>query len=88
MTYAEVAVAAGSIAAHRAVASIMKANYDSAIPCHRVIRSDRSAGGYNRGGPVAKLMMLASEGCLMRCAHDPARSVVLPAPSKKALKKK
>jgi len=49
MTYAEVAKKAGSSKACRAVGSILNKNYDSSIPCHRVIRSDGSIGGYNRG---------------------------------------
>jgi O-6-methylguanine DNA methyltransferase len=49
LTYREVAEKAGSPHAARAVGVIMKANYDPAIPCHRVIRSDGSLGEYNRG---------------------------------------
>lgn len=62
MTYAEVARAAGSPGAARAVGSIMRANFDPEIPCHRVIRSDRRVGEYNRGGSVAKLKKLEKEG--------------------------
>lgn len=50
MTYKQVAAKAGSPNAARAVGSIMKANYDPQVPCHRVIRSDGVAGEYNRGG--------------------------------------
>jgi O-6-methylguanine DNA methyltransferase len=49
MTYAQVARRAGSAEAFRAVGSILKKNFDPAIPCHRVIRSDGSLGEYNRG---------------------------------------
>lgn len=49
MTYAAVARQAGSPRAFRAVGSILKKNFDPAIPCHRVVRSDGSLGGYNRG---------------------------------------
>lgn len=49
MTYKEVASLAGSSGASRAVGNIMKGNYDPKIPCHRVIRSDGTAGQYNRG---------------------------------------
>ncbi len=49
MTYKEVAKAAGSPNAYRAVGNILNKNYDPKIPCHRVIRSDGTPGGYNRG---------------------------------------
>lgn len=61
MTYAQVAKAAGSPRAARAVGSIMRANYDPKIPCHRVVRSDGSVGEYNRGGAVRKRELLAEE---------------------------
>lgn len=48
-TYKEVAQLAGRPAAYRAVGNILHTNYDPAIPCHRVIRSDGNIGGYNRG---------------------------------------
>jgi len=49
MSYAVVAKRAGSPKAFRAVGSLLKKNFDPAIPCHRVIKSDGSLGGYNRG---------------------------------------
>lgn len=61
MTYKEVALKAGNPLAARAVARIMASNYDPAIPCHRVIRSDGGLGGYNRGGIEAKRKLLESE---------------------------
>lgn len=62
MTYKEVAIAAGNPKAARAVANIMAKNYDLDIPCHRVIRTDGSLGGYNRGGIKKKRAILQSEG--------------------------
>ena len=61
-TYGEVAAAAGSPRACRAVGTVMKHNYDPTVPCHRVIRSDGTVGAYNRGGPVAKRRLLRAEG--------------------------
>ncbi len=61
MSYAEVAALAGNPRAARAVGSIMHANCDPHVPCHRVIRSDGSPGGYNRG-IAAKLKRLRAEG--------------------------
>lgn len=49
MTYQEVAILAGNPRAYRAVGNVLNKNYNPKIPCHRVIRSDRTAGGYNRG---------------------------------------
>ncbi|MBI5004290.1 MGMT family protein [Candidatus Kaiserbacteria bacterium] len=61
MTYKEVATRAGNPRAARAVGAIMRKNYDPAIPCHRVIKSDGSMGGYNRGGAVVKERILIKE---------------------------
>lgn len=61
MTYAEVARAAGSPRAYRAVGTILSKNYDPKIPCHRVVRSDGCPGGYNRGAG-RKVSRLISEG--------------------------
>ena len=60
-TYKQIAEAAGSAGAARAVGMIMKNNYDPAVPCHRVIRSDGKLGDYNRGGSVVKESLLRSE---------------------------
>lgn len=49
LSYKEVARRAGSPRASRAVGAILHTNYDPNIPCHRVIKSDGSLGGYNRG---------------------------------------
>jgi methylated-DNA-[protein]-cysteine S-methyltransferase len=49
LTYKEVAQLANNPKASRAVGNILNKNYNSNIPCHRVIRSDGKTGGYNRG---------------------------------------
>lgn len=49
LTYGQVALQAGNPRAARAVGAILHTNYDPSIPCHRVVRSDGSLGGYNRG---------------------------------------
>ncbi len=64
MTYGTVAKLAGSSGAARAVGSLMAANYDPTVPCHRVIRSDGKIGEYNRGGPKAKRALLIKEGAI------------------------
>lgn len=61
MTYGEVAQAAGNPRAYRAVGNILHTNYDPEIPCHRVVRSDGTTGGYNRG-EARKREILKAEG--------------------------
>lgn len=58
MTYAEVAKKAGNSKAYRAVGNILNKNYNPLIPCHRVVRSDGSLGGYNRGAKKKKELLL------------------------------
>ena len=62
-TYFQVAKAIGKPKAHRAVANAVGKNpYPPKIPCHRVIRSDGSLGGYSgKGGIKTKLKLLRSE---------------------------
>jgi methylated-DNA-[protein]-cysteine S-methyltransferase len=62
LTYKEVAKRAGSPSAYRAVANLMAKNFDPEVPCHRVIRSDGTLGGYNRGGIIQKQRILETEG--------------------------
>ncbi len=64
MTYSEVARRAGSPGASRAVGNIMAHNPDTKrVPCHRVIRSDGTMGGY-RYGIKKKVALLRAEGAL------------------------
>jgi O-6-methylguanine DNA methyltransferase len=65
-TYKSVASVVGSPRASRAVANALAKNFDSKIPCHRVIRSDGFVGGYNRGGPKVKAMSLKNEGVVVK----------------------
>ena len=49
-TYKEVAKAIGKPFAYRAVGNALAKNpYPIKIPCHRVIKSDLSLGGYSQG---------------------------------------
>jgi len=63
-TYSQVAKAIGNPLAARAVANAIGKNpYAPKIPCHRVIRSDGSLGGYSgRGGIKTKRFLLKKEG--------------------------
>jgi methylated-DNA-[protein]-cysteine S-methyltransferase len=49
LSYGEVAELAGHPGAFRAVGSLMKSNYDTKIPCHRVVMASGKPGHYNRG---------------------------------------
>tara|TARA_Y100000994_G_C15505579_1_gene365402 strand:- start:325 stop:597 length:273 start_codon:yes stop_codon:yes gene_type:complete len=63
-TYSEVAKAIGKPLAVRAVANAIAKNpYSPRVPCHRVIRSDGSLGGYSgKGGVKTKKFLLKKEG--------------------------
>ena len=60
-SYAQVAAAVGNAKAMRAVGSACATNpLPVVVPCHRVVRSDGSMGGY-AGGPDAKRALLSLE---------------------------
>ena len=63
-TYSQVAKDIGKPLAIRAVANAIGKNpYAPKIPCHRVIRSDGSLGGYSgKGGLKTKKFLLKKEG--------------------------
>jgi methylated-DNA-[protein]-cysteine S-methyltransferase len=68
-SYAVVAAATGSPAAVRAVGTACARNpLPVVVPCHRVVRSDGTPGGYV-GGAAAKQTLLALESVV----HRPAR---------------
>ncbi len=66
-TYSEVARAIGKPLAIRAVGNAIGKNpYPLSIPCHRVIRSDGSLGGYSgKGGVKRKRNLLKKEGIIV-----------------------
>ena len=63
-TYSQVASAIGKPRAIRAVAKAIGKNpYPIKIPCHRVIKSNGSLGGYSaKGGIKMKRKLLKKEG--------------------------
>lgn len=64
MTYAQVARALGNPRATRAVGNALNRNpLAPRVPCHRVIRSDGSIGGFASGSDQ-KLRLLRREGSL------------------------
>ena len=62
--YSQVAKGIGKPLAVRAVANAIGKNpYAPKIPCHRVIKSDGSLGGYSgKGGIKTKKLLLKNEG--------------------------
>jgi len=64
VTYKELAKSVGKPKAVRAVANAVGANpRPPFIPCHRVVRSDGTLGGYSgRGGVKTKRALLVREG--------------------------
>jgi len=63
MFYKQVAAKAGHPLAARAVGAIMRTNKDKSVPCHRVIKSDGTLGGYN-GLQGEKARLFKREGVL------------------------
>ena len=63
-TYSQVAKGIGKPLAVRAVANAIGKNpFAPKIPCHRVVRSDGSLGGYSgKGGIKTKKLLLKREG--------------------------
>lgn len=62
MTYSQVAKAAGSLRAYRAVGNILNKNpHPIEIPCHRVVKCNGEVGGYV-GGVKKKAELLRMEG--------------------------
>ena len=63
LTYKEVARAIGKPKSYRAVANAIGKNpYPPKIPCHRVIKSDGSTGGFSsKGGIILKKKLLDFE---------------------------
>ncbi len=66
-TYKQVAIAINSPKSARAVANAVGKNpFAPKIPCHRVIRSDGSLGGYSgKGGVKTKKLLLKREGIIV-----------------------
>jgi O-6-methylguanine DNA methyltransferase len=63
-TYGDVAAAAGSPRAARAVGNIMRTCRSRDVPCHRVIAAGGALGGYG-GNLELKRSLLRAEGLLV-----------------------
>lgn len=67
-TYKWVAKKAGRPRAYRAVGQVLKNNpCPFIIPCHRVVKSNNSLGGYAYGGTAFKKKLLSLEKRLKEC---------------------
>jgi len=77
-TYADLADVAGSPGAARAVGNVMAKNrYPIIIPCHRVVGSAGSLGGFSaRDGVKTKRRMLEMEGAKLKEPRAKRRAVV------------
>ncbi|MEK6843759.1 MAG: MGMT family protein [Candidatus Micrarchaeota archaeon] len=66
-TYKQIAKKAGNELAARAVGTIMHHNdyRHSKVPCHRIIKSNGSVGGY-ASGDARKIQILRKEGITIR----------------------
>ncbi len=65
-TYQTIAAWAGSSNASRAVGNACNQNpFAPDVPCHRVVASDGSLGGYAHG-PAKKIALLKKEGIVVR----------------------
>ena len=66
-SYKQVAIAINRPKSARAVANAVGKNpFAPKIPCHRVIRSDGSLGGYSgKGGIKTKKLLLKREGVIL-----------------------
>jgi len=65
LSYKDVAEKAGEPKAWRVVGNILNKNRDPNIPCHRVIKSDGTVGGYNRG-VRKKISLLLKENIVIK----------------------
>lgn len=81
VTYTEYAAKAGRPAAVRAAASACARNAAALfVPCHRVLRSDGSMGGFRWGVDVKRWLLIHEskppgrpEGGLLTCSEPPAQ---------------
>ncbi len=65
MTYKQVAAKIGKPQAYRAVGNALNKNpFAPEVPCHRVIKSDGSIGGFNSGSKK-KRALLIQEGVVL-----------------------
>lgn len=89
LTYKEVAKRAGNIKAARVVGNILAKNKKPRIPCHRVVRSDFSVGGFQgqKGDSWEKAGLLLKEGLIGVIPTDTIYGILGSAFNKKTVEK-
>jgi methylated-DNA-[protein]-cysteine S-methyltransferase len=75
-TYGELAASVGAVGAARAVGTVMAKNrFPIIVPCHRVVGSAGSLGGFSADGGVGvKRRMLEMEGAVLKKHGQDARA--------------
>lgn len=74
LTYAEVAARAGNPAASRAAGGALGSNpVPIVVPCHRVVASDGSLGGYTGGLPTKRRLLALERGDVPPGGWPPSR---------------
>ena len=63
VTYKQIAIFLNT-KGYRAVGNTLNKNYNSYVPCHRVIKTDLSLGGF-RSGISRKWLLLKEEGVII-----------------------
>ncbi len=88
-TYKEIARRSGVPTAARAVGNILAKNKDLNIPCHRIIRSDFSIGGFRgqKGDSREKAALLLREGLIGIIPTDTIYGILGSALNKSAVEK-
>lgn len=88
-TYSEMAEAAGNARTARAVGNVLAKNRDPKIPCHRVVRSDGTVGGYFGKESLVwkKLALLLQEGVAAVLPTDTIYGICGAALNKKTVEK-
>lgn len=89
LTYKDIAQRLGNKKAYRVVANILSQNRNTQIPCHRVIKSDYTIGGYfgSYKNSWKKLALLLKEGVIAVMPTDTIYGICCNAFNKKSVEK-
>ncbi len=76
MTYGQVAIAMGSPGASRAVGNALNKNRNKDVPCHRVVRSDGTIGGFAWGTAAKREILKRERACTPECVSARRRAKI------------